>query len=439
MKINGLLIGVVVLAALAGALFWSNRHQPAADAGKTSADAPPKILNLNPDDITKFDLKMKGAEQAVVAKDGSGNWQVTAPVVLPAAPDVISAMKTAVATLTAERLVDDKPSDLKQYGLAAPAQETDIITKDGKTHVLLFGDDAPAGQATYAMLGGDSRVFTVPGHLKDIVNRTPRDLRDKQLITLDPDKISHVEVTTKQQMEFVRDKGHWQLAQPTVPRLDGTEIDSFVDGLEHAQIDVSALDQDVKTAAAAFASGTLVATAKVTADSGTQLLQLRKNKDAYYAKTSLGEDVYKVSPQTGQQIAKTPDDFRNKKLFDFGDEDPDKIEMRDAAKTYVLTKSGGDWLWNGNKVDAGGALDLVGQLRSLVASKFDNAGFTAPSIGLTVTSGGGKRVEKVQISKSAAGAIGKREGDPALYDLNVILVDEIEKSAADMKPAEAAK
>ena len=41
MRIRGLLIAVVVLAALAGGVYWSNKVKK-AEEGKPAADAPPK-------------------------------------------------------------------------------------------------------------------------------------------------------------------------------------------------------------------------------------------------------------------------------------------------------------------------------------------------------------------------------------------------------------
>jgi len=80
---------------------------------------------------------------------------------------------------------------------------------------------------------------------------------------------------------------------------------------------------------------------------------------------------------------------------------------------------------------------LAGKLRSLVATKFPDSGFASPSITVTVTSGGGKHVEKISISKSGDRVIGRREGEPLLYELDPTLVGEMETSAAAIKPVTA--
>src|SRR5438874_3207339 len=62
MKFNGFIVAIVVLAALGGALYWSNHHMP-AETTQASAEAPPKILTLNEADISKIDIKKKGGRR----------------------------------------------------------------------------------------------------------------------------------------------------------------------------------------------------------------------------------------------------------------------------------------------------------------------------------------------------------------------------------------
>jgi hypothetical protein len=73
-----------------------------------------------------------------------------------------------------------------------------------------------------------------------------------------------------------------------------------------------------------------------------------------------------------------------------------------------------------------------------VATKFPDSGFGSAYINVTVTSGGGKHVEKVAISRSGDRVVGKREGEPLLYELEATLVDEMEKSADAIKPPASA-
>ncbi len=437
MKNSGLLIAAVVLAALSGALYWSNRHPASENTAKASVDTPPKILSLKQEDISKIQIKKKGGEELVLAKGDAGKWQITAPKPLGADQEAVSSMLYTVSSLNADRLVDDKAADLNPFGLAQPSLELDVTAKDAKPQKLLFGDDTPAGSAVFAKLDGDPRVFTIASYNKTSIDKTANDLRDKRLLTVDFDKLSQIELATqKQNIEFGRNKQEWQIVKPKPLRADNYQVEEIVRKLRDAKMEATSTDADAKKAAAAFASGTQVASAKVTDTASTQELQVRKNKDDYYAKSSAVPGIYKVPSDLGKDLDKSVDDFRSKKLFDFGFDEPSKVEVHDGAKAYFLTKGGQDW-WSADskKMDASSVQSLIDKIRELSATKFPDSGFTSPALEVAVTSNDGKRVEKVLIAKSGDNYIAKRENEPALYQLDSSSVADLQKFAAGLKPA----
>jgi Domain of unknown function (DUF4340) len=435
MKSTGLLIAAVVLAALTGALYWSDHHKP-ADTTATSVAASPKILAFKDGDVAKVEIQKKGAEKVALAKNDAGKWQMTAPKPLSTDQDAVTSMISTLSSLNSERVVEDKASDLKQYGLTDPALQIDIATRDGKTQKLLLGDDTPAGNAVFATVAGDPRVFTIASYTKTSIDKSPNDLRDRRLLTSDFDKISQVELTAKKQtIEFARSKDAWQIVKPRPLRADNFQVEDLVRKLKDAKMDLSASDTDDKKLTSVFASGTLVSIAKITDAAGTQQLEIRKRKDDYYARSSAVSGIYKVGGDLGSGLDKTVDDFRSKKLLDFGFDEPTKVEMHDGTKAYFLTKGGADWWSNGKKMDDMTTQTFIDKVRDISASKFVDSGFTTPMIDVTVTSSEGKRVEKVLISKSGDNYVAKRDNEPALYQLDSKAVEDLQKAAADVKLA----
>jgi hypothetical protein len=441
MKSSGLLVAAARLAALTGVLYWSDHHK-AEDKPIVSADAPPKIFTLKDIDISKIEVKKKGAQEVALAKNDAGKWQITAPKPLSADQDSVSSMVSTLATLGSDRLVTDKATDLGQYGLAQPSLEAEITMKDNKSQKLLIGDDTPTSSGAFAMVAGDPRIFTVASYSKTSIDKNPNDLRDKRLLTADFDKISQVELSVKKQdLQFGRNKEAWQIVKPKPLRADNSQVEDLVRQLKDAKMETGGSDADEKKTTSAFASGSPFATVKVTDASGTQELQVRQSKDKndYYAKSSAVAGVYKVSSTLGKGLDKSLEDFRNKKLFDFGYEEPNKLEMHDGAKAYFLTKGGQDWWSDGKKMDVIGVQSFVDKVRELSASEFPDSGFSTPVLDLTVTSNDGKRVEKVLISKAGDQYLAKRENEPALYELPATAVGDLQKSAADVKPADEPK
>jgi len=436
MKLRSLIVATFVFLVLVGAYYWSEHRKPAGDVAKASADSSPAILKLDEASITSLELKNKDAEPIVLAKNNSGTWQIIQPKPLAADQSTVSSLLYSLSSLNSERVVEEKAPDLKPFGLDQPAFEVSVTQKDSQKHQLLVGDNTPAGGAVYAMLAGSSRVFTMASYNKTSIDKSLNDLRDKRLLTIAADKVSRLQLIAKsQEIEFGRNQDEWQILKPRPLRANSGQVAELVEKLTAARMDLSGSDKEAKEAASAFAHATDVATAKVTDQAGTQELEVRKNKDTYYAKSSVVDGVFKIDSSLGQALDKKLDDFRNKNLFDFGYRDPDKIEMHGGSKACFLTKGGADWWSNGKKMDAESVETLISGMRDLTASKFVDSGFSQPTIELTVTSDDGKRVERVSISKSAGGFLARRENEPTLYYLESSPVESLQKAADDIKPA----
>ena len=89
-------------------------------------------------------------------------------------------------------------------------------------------------------------------------------------------------------LEFGKNnQNDWQILKPKPMRADGSQVEELIRKLKDAKMDAVISDEDAKKAAAAYASGTKVAVASVTDASGTETLDVRKDKDKnYYAKSS---------------------------------------------------------------------------------------------------------------------------------------------------------
>jgi len=434
MKGKGLLVAAIVLTALSGTLYWSNHRKPASSTVTSAAEASPKVLEIKPADVVGIKIAKKDRPELALSKNASGKWQITSPTPVTADQEAVSSLLSTLSPLNSDRLLEEKATDLNAYGLAKPTAEITVTENNNKSEDLLLGDDTPTSSGAYAAVKGDPRVFVIGSYNKTALEKGENDLRDKRLLTFDSEKLSRVELTAKKEtIEFGRDKNQWQILKPKPMRANQSAVEDLVRSLGDAKMELSATD-DEKKDLGTFNAGKPVATARVTDVAGTQELQVRKNKDDYYAKSSAVAGAYKVLASVGSLMDKGLDDFRNKKLFDFGFVEPEKIEIHDGAKSYVLSRSGSDWLSDGKKMDESSVSTLVSDLRDLTATKFPDSGFTSPALDVTVTSDSGKRVEKVQIAKNGDRYIAKRENEPALYELNPPAITDLQKAAGEVRP-----
>jgi hypothetical protein len=427
MKPKGLLIAVVLLAVLGGVTWWSNKTQ--ADKAKApAADAPAKLLTIPDDQFQEIKIK-KVTDEALSLKRENGKWQMTAPKPMAADQDAAAAMVSTLSNLTADKVVEEKATDLKPYGLDMPTLDVEIVRKDGKTDRLLIGDDTLNGTGAYAKLANDGKVVTVTTTVKTSLDKRPDDLRDKRLLTFDADKLSRVELAAKgPAVEFGKNgQNEWQIVKPRPLRADGSAVDGLVSKLKDAKMDLSEAD-----AAKQFAAAAKVATVTVTDAGGTQTMEIRRDKDKnVFAKSSAVEGVYKANADLADALDKGVDDFRNKKVFDFGFSDPSRVEVKGTG----YTKAGDKWTANGKTMDNASVQNLIDKLRDLAATKFAEKGGGEPVLAASVVSNNGKRNEKVSISKQGTQYFAQRDGEPSIYELDSKVVEDLQKAASEVKEA----
>ena len=213
----------------------------------------------------------------------------------------------------------------------------------------------------------------------------------------------------KSDIEFGKNnQNEWQILKPKPYRADSFQVEELLRKLTDAKMDLSGNSADTKKADASYSGGQRVATAKVSDAAGTQTLEVRKNKDDYYAQSSVVKGIYKISADLGKQLEKPLDDFRNKKVFDFGFSDPTKIEVQQGDTAKVYEKSGQDWKLNGKVTDPRSVQAFIDKLRDLSANKFLESGFTTPLLTVTVTSNVASAL-KAAFAKSANDYIARRE------------------------------
>ncbi|HUP04727.1 MAG TPA: DUF4340 domain-containing protein [Bryobacteraceae bacterium] len=426
MKPQGLLIAVVVLVGLSGLVWWSNKKQ----ATTKPADNTVKILSIPDDQFQDIQIKNLVGQTLDLAKQ-NGKWAITAPQAYPADQDGVASIVSTLSALNADKTVVDKDADLHAYGLDIPTLDVTVTRKDGKKDEVLIGNATLDNSGYYAKLPSDPRVFTVGSDAKTALDKTADILRDKSLLTFDPDKLTRVALNVKgDNIEFGKNgQGDWEIVKPRPLRADSSAVSGLVDKLKDAKFDNTETAED---AAKKFAGAAKIATVTVTDSAGSQTLEIRQDKDKnYYAKSSVVQGEWKTSSDTGDALAKGLDDYRNKKLYDFGFNDPSKIELKNA--TYV--KSGDKWLNGAKTMDSASVQAVIDKLRDLTATKFSDKGGGSEVFEAGVTWNGGKKVDKVVITKQGSDYFATRVGGPSIYVLDATAVDDLQKAAAGVVEA----
>lgn len=436
-------IVLLVVAVALGIFVYRDYQRPAGDDGPKKD----KVFTVASEKIEEIAIKSDSGEQTRLQKSGTG-WQIVAPVA--AQPDTaeVSGLTTNLSTLEVQRVVDENPADLKEYGLAQPRIEVSFKA-DGQQQTLLIGQKTPPGSDLYAKRGNDNKVFLIPAHLESTFNKKSFDLRDKAAVKVDREKLDALELSVGDRTtRFTRSAGEWQLAQGRadfsaieglVGRITGLQMKAIVADAEGA--DARKFGFDKPAAVVRMGTGSSQATLTIggAAEEGT-----------VYAKDHSRPAVFTVESSVLDELKKDPSEYRQKDLFDARSFNATRVEIVRGGQTHtfekakVKNKEGQDeekWRQTSpqtRELDQASFDSLLSAVTGTRATSFVDAAaaakaLAAPEISVAVKFEDGKKEERVTFAKSGTDAFAARAGEAGAAKIEASTVDSIAKALQEIK------
>lgn len=134
--------------------------------------------------------------------------------------------------------VSDIKTDLTAYGLEKPAYELTVFTQDERTQTLMIGSPVPEKpDRLYAKRVESDSVFTVPAEWTQELGMDDNLLRNRQIITLPPERITAVQIIRKgSPAEIVRTNTQWQVVRPARWDADPKQVNQLLGSLIRAAV-----------------------------------------------------------------------------------------------------------------------------------------------------------------------------------------------------------
>ena len=437
------LIVLVVVAAALGWFAWRDSKKEVATGEKHD-----KVFDVQADKIDEVSIKSESGDKTGLRKAGN-DWQMVQPAA--AQPDIgeISGITSSLASLEIQKVVDENPPDVKQYGLAAPRVEVGFKS-GGKEHRLQIGNKTPPGTDLYAKLADQKKVFLIAGYLDTTFNRGTFDLRDKSVLKLDRDKIDSVEVATPQRtLRVAKQNGEWQIASPVQARGDLSSVEGLVGRLATLQMKSIAADNatdfkqyglDKPAATVRLGTGSSQAALAVGGSSG---------EGAVYARDLSRPAVFTIESSVLDDLKKDPSEYRLKDLFDARSFTATRLEIVRNAQTSTFEKSkvkGKDgqeedkWRQTSptaREVDQAKVDTLLSTITGTRATSFvDSTAGTAldkPELSVVLKYDDGKKEDRVTFGRAGGDAYAARAGVPGAARIEVATLDSIVKALEDLK------
>ncbi|MCF8044870.1 MAG: DUF4340 domain-containing protein [Desulfarculaceae bacterium] len=151
----------------------------------------PEIETVKASDIKRFEISRTGGTVTIVRQDG--NW-VVSDKKYPADKEKIKKMGEAVEGLELTALVSEN-EDFQRYDLDRQNRVQVLAASDsGKETRIMIGKVAPTRNHTFVKLEGDDRIYHASGNLEKLFDRTVSEIRDKQVVTIDPSNITGLKI-----------------------------------------------------------------------------------------------------------------------------------------------------------------------------------------------------------------------------------------------------
>ncbi|MDR0475480.1 MAG: DUF4340 domain-containing protein [Treponema sp.] len=182
-KTKKLTIALAVLILLASAYFGAQAWQKkkaAAGQDASSYEEAARLTNFDTADIKKIEIISTG----LVLVKNEDAWELATAGKRGVAIEqyAVSGRLWSIANIIAERIVEEEPHDIFQYGFD-DSQEGVIITgSNGLEAEVFFGSMTADRNSFYAMLKGDPRVYTVSSYSAQNILFSLDDIRRKELL-----------------------------------------------------------------------------------------------------------------------------------------------------------------------------------------------------------------------------------------------------------------
>ncbi len=437
------LIALVILGALYGGFtYWEKRKasQPVKSETSTTSE---KIFSVDAGHVRAFTIKPREGEPVTCRREG-GTWTITEPKKLAADQSGISSLLSSLTSATVDQVVEQKPSNLKDFGLDNPSVTLDVATdtKPGK-FTLLLGDETPTSGGVYAQVAGNPRVITLASYLKSSFDKKVFDLRDKRILTIPTGQVNRIEVVGKSKHWTLakNPEGVWDLVLPPAVRADRFTAEGIVSRLESGTM--QSVVADDKKNIGKYGFGSPEVTIRVSGAGTTQTLTLgKKEGERYYAMNSATDPVFTLDSSFLSDFQKDPGDLRAKDLFTFSTFEVKRLEVVIPGGSRTFEK-GPQNKWkqtaptakdvSTDKVEA-----LLNKLRDLRAESFptgeklEQYGLTKPAYRFKAQFGDKNETETVELAKVGEHVYARREHDALVSEVSKTAIDDLEKALKEL-------
>jgi hypothetical protein len=419
---------LVVLIGLGAYIYFVTWKTPAESASKQEK----VFAGVASDKIDEVKVTSEKGDVTSLKK-ADATWQIVSPVMVKADESEASGIANALGQLEIVRVIDENPTDLKDYGLAMPRIQVEFKASGDKDYRrLAIGEKSPTGSDLFAKRNDDKRVFLVAAYQETTLNKSTFDLREKTLLKFEREKVDGVELTAgAQTVQLAKDNTEWKIMRPLQARADYGTVEGLIGRLQTAAMKSIVADAASPADLKKYGLDKPAASVdvKIGSAKATLLLGTKAEDNTVYARDAAKPMVVTIDSMLADDLKKGADEYRRKDVFEFRPYSATRIEIVRNGQTVAFEKVKADGKdasdkWRRVSPSPGDAdkdkIDsLLTRLSNMRAASFVDAAaagaksvVNGPAMSVLAKFDDGKKEERVSFGKMENDVFAARPGEP---------------------------
>lgn len=299
---------------------------------------------------TRVEVRPAGQPKIRVERTNE-SWQLTSPIISPAASDKIQTLLQALSELSWHTHITpgelkDRPKAQEEFGFATPVASLTVEHENSVLN-LLIGTNTPVGDQIYLQVLGDVGAYVVDSEILKFFPRTANDWRDTTLLRLTNTIDSIKSRSGNKSFILTQTNGSWRLPQA---RADNAKVEALLKKTQALQV-VKFETDDPQANLESF--GLQTPEMDLTFASGTNLLavlQVGKNptndSTNVFVKLQNQHSIFLVAQEALAEWRSSQTNFVDRRLANFSPTNISQIEVR-GADQFLLQRDKGGWKISG--------------------------------------------------------------------------------------------
>jgi hypothetical protein len=435
-------VAVAVLVGLGAYIYFVERKRPASDEKPKE-----KVFAVKRDKVKELAIAPAQGDfiRLVRQKDG---WRMVAPQNVVAATSEVDSLLSSIETMEIDETVLETAENLADFGLDKPKVAVEVLIEGASEPAkLLIGKKTPGDSALYAKRPTDARVFTIASYLENTFNKTPFDLRDRDLLHVKRDEIKTLAIDGPEGQCSLKRKGEdaWIFTAPLKTLAGRWSVDSLIGTLEYLRLDSVAAESASNLAPFGLDRPQRKVTIGL-AEGASKTLEIgdKTKDDKYYAREASAALVGVIPRTLIEDLEKGMGELRAKRLLDVSAYDVEGFDLESGGKKSVYARSTGkdkdgidSHKWKRSKpdekdIETNTVQDVLFKIGGVDVQEFIDApgpladyGLDKPALKVTLRHVAPKPTVWFELGKKGDDVFGRRPDDAAILKLDKTKAQEL--------------